>query len=211
MRTGAQDKIRERNRSRPKGIDTSRSRRPGSIYTNTLMSASVQTHPTAPFTLSAADEALAVRLEAHDDAAWRGLLGSVEPAFGDPVAAQVAAIMQRRVQDGVEYRDMGDMIRQMLHTKAHVDAEKNTARTSLGCDMCNPYGTPGQMHACDDCSIPCPGCSGGYEDDGYDMTQRFLNGLSKERLIELILMTEEQRDHALYKGAGDMLTLAEVD
>ena len=26
--------------------------------------------------------------------------------------------MRRRMQDGVEYRDMGDMIRQMLHTKA---------------------------------------------------------------------------------------------
>lgn len=75
-------------------------------------------HTTTPFTLSAADEALAVRLELDDDAAWRDLLGRVEPTFGDPVAAQVAAIMRRRMQDGVEYRDMGDMIRQMLHTKA---------------------------------------------------------------------------------------------
>ena len=82
------------------------------------MSVSVQTHTTSPFTLSAADEALAVRLEAHDDPAWRDRLGRVEPSFGDPVAAQVAAIMRRRMQDGVEYRDMGDMIRQMLHTKA---------------------------------------------------------------------------------------------
>ena len=75
-------------------------------------------HTTTPFTLSAADEALAVRLELDDEAAWRDLLGRVEPTFGDPVAAQVAAIMRRRMQDGVEYRDMGDMIRQMLHTKA---------------------------------------------------------------------------------------------
>ena len=108
----------ERTRSNPKGIDTDRSRRSGVIYTNTIMSVSVQMHTTTPFTLSAADEALAVRLELDDDAAWRDLLGRVEPTFGDPVAAQVAAIMRRRMQDGVEYRDMGDMIRQMLHTKA---------------------------------------------------------------------------------------------
>jgi len=84
-------------------------------------------------------------------------------------------------------------------------AEENTARTSLGCDMCEPYA-PGQMYACDDCWIPCPGCSGGYEDDEYEMAQpRFLNGLSKERLVELILMTEEQRDDALYKGTMAMV------
>jgi len=87
------------------------------------MPVTVQAQPMTPFTLSAADEALAVRLEAHDDAAWRGLLGSVSPTFGDPVAEKVAAIMQRRLRDGVEYREMGDMIRQMLHTKAEVAAE----------------------------------------------------------------------------------------
>ena len=48
-------------------------------------------------------------------------------------------------------------------------------------------------------------------DDGYEMTQCFLNGLSKERLIELILMTEEQRDHALDKGVNAMLKLTEAD
>ena len=90
-------------------------------------------------------------------------------------------------------------------------AEDNPVRTSLGCDMCEPYGTPGQMYACDDCSIPCPGCSGGYDEEDYQMAYemaqpRFLNGLSKERLVELILMTEEQRDDALYKG-----TMAMVD
>ena len=99
--------------------------------------------------------------------------------------------------------------------------ENNTdmTGTSLGCDMCEPYGTPGRMYEGDDCSIPCTGCSGGYEDDGYEMTIDFLNGLSKERLIELILMTEEQRDHALckglykalYNGVKAMLTLTEVD
>jgi len=87
------------------------------------MSVTVQAQPTAPFTLSAADEALAVRLQAHDEDAWRGLLGSVEPTFGDPVAEKVAAIMKRRVQDGVEYEEMGDMIREMLQTKADVATE----------------------------------------------------------------------------------------
>jgi hypothetical protein len=82
------------------------------------MPVTVQAQPTTPFTLSAADEALAVRLEAHDDDAWRDLLGSVSPTFGCPVARQVAAIMQRRMQDGDECRNMGTMIRQMLHTKA---------------------------------------------------------------------------------------------
>lgn len=83
------------------------------------MSVTVQAQPTTPFTLSAADEALAVRLQAHDEDAWRGLLGSVEPTFGDPVAEKVAAIMRRRLQDGVEYREMGGMIREMLHTRAY--------------------------------------------------------------------------------------------
>jgi len=43
------------------------------------------------------------------------------------------------------------------------------------------------------------------------MTECFLDGLSKERLIELILMTEEQRDHALDKGVNAMLKLTEAD
>jgi len=103
------------------------------------MSVTVQTQPTTPFTLSAADEALAVRLQAHDEDAWRGLLGSVEPTFGDPVAEKVAAIMRRRLQDGVEYREMGGMIREMLHTRAD-EAEAAAAPERWPVDPEQDYG-----------------------------------------------------------------------
>ena len=80
------------------------------------------------------------------------------------------------------------------------DEEDNEVSKSIGCDMCEGSGTPGQMYACDDCYIPCPGCSEGYEEDGEEMTTRFLNGLSKEKLIELILMSETDRFDAINTG-----------
>ena len=73
--------------------------------------------------LSAADEAFAVRLQAHDEAAWRELLGGVSPTAGDTVADKVANIMKLRIHGGVEYSEMGDMIREMLHTRAEIKAK----------------------------------------------------------------------------------------
>lgn len=73
--------------------------------------------------LSVADEALAVRLQAHDDAAWRELLGGVSPTAGDTVADKVANIMNLRIHGGVEYSEMGDMIREMLYTRAEIKAK----------------------------------------------------------------------------------------
>jgi len=152
------------------------------------------------YTLSYADEALAVRLMAHEQHAWNELLASVPPMFGDPLADKVSKIVRNRVENDVEYSEMGGMIREMLYVRSQQD---NNTNTSVGCDMCEGYGTPGEMYVCDDSSIPCPGCSGGYdEEDGYEMAQKtFLNGLSKERLIELVLMDEEERNDVLYEGA----------
>ena len=66
---------------------------------------------TTPSYLSPALEALAVRLENRDEAAWQTLLGQVNPVFGDPIAAQVAHLMKTFAADG-EYD--GQLIRKML-------------------------------------------------------------------------------------------------
>jgi hypothetical protein len=152
------------------------------------------------YTLSPDQEALAVRLIAHDKEAWKDLLFNVSPTFGDPVADKVGKIMKNRLEKNVPYSEMGDMIREMLYVKGQQETNR---RRTLECDMCEGYGTPGRMYVCDDTSIPCPGCTEGYdEEDGYEMAKKtFLKELSKERLIELVLMDEEERSHVLHEGA----------
>lgn len=152
------------------------------------------------YTLSPDQEAFAVRLMEHDKEAWKDILFNVSPTFGNPVSDKIAKIMKNRLENNVPYSEMGDMIREMLYIKGQQD---NNTRRTLGCDMCEGYGTPGEMYVCDDTSIPCPGCSGDYdEEDGYEMAKKtFLKGLSKERLIELILMDEELKNEILHKGA----------
>ena len=151
------------------------------------------------YTLSPDQEARAVRLMAHDKEAWEDMLSDVSPTFGDPLADKVAKIMKNRVEKNVPYSEMGDMIREMLYAKGQQD---NNRRRTLECDMCEGYGTPGRMYVCDDTSIPCPGCTEGYdEEDGYEMAKKtFLKGLSKEKLIDLILMDEELREEILHEG-----------
>jgi hypothetical protein len=55
---------------------------------------------TPTLTLSTALEAFAVRLESRDEGAWQTLLSQVNPVFGDPIAAQVAHLMQTYKDDG---------------------------------------------------------------------------------------------------------------
>lgn len=152
------------------------------------------------YTLSPDQEALAVRLMAHDKEAWKDILFNVSPTFGDPVADKVGKIMKNRLEKNVPYSEMGDMIREMLYAKGQQD---NNRRRTLECAMCEGYGTPGEMYVCDDTSIPCPGCSDEYnEEEEYEMAKKkFLKGLSKEKLIGLILMDEELREEILHEGA----------
>jgi hypothetical protein len=77
---------------------------------------------TTPF-LSAADEAFAQRLEANEDEAWRGLLGSVPPVFSNPVAEQIADLLVMK-SSGEYQDDMGKFIRRMLYTKAALSSER---------------------------------------------------------------------------------------
>jgi len=181
------------------------------------MSVTVQAHPSTPFTLSTADEALAVRLESHDEDAWRGLLGSVEPTFGDPVAEKVAAIMQRRVQDGVEYREMGDMIRQMLHTKAEVAAEDANWGSAGGPPLPGRRLIDGEWK-----SLPYAEWSDAdkaladeiYGHDSEDEDERlyeewlakrdrWLQRQSKKTLIEMVLMDDLEKETYINKHMHD--------
>jgi hypothetical protein len=181
------------------------------------MSVTVQTQASTPFTLSAADEALAVRLEAHEDAAWRGLLGSVSPTFGDPVAAQVAAIMQRRLRDGVEYSDMGDMIRQMLRTKAEVAAEEEDWGSAGGPPLPGRRLIDGEWK-----SVPYAEWTDAdkalaeeiYGDDSdaederaYEewlaKRDRWLQRQSKKTLIEMVLMDDLEKELYINKHMDD--------
>ena len=78
---------------------------------------------TTPF-LSAADEAFAQRLEANEDEAWRGLLGSVPPVFSNPVAEQIAELLVLKSKGQQCQDDMGKLIRRMLYTKASLSSER---------------------------------------------------------------------------------------
>ena len=181
------------------------------------MSVTVQTQASTPFTLSAADEALAVRLQAHDEDAWRGLLGSVEPAFGDPVAEKVAAIMRRRLQDGVEYREMGDMIREMLHTRAEVEAEDANWGTAGGPPLPGRRLIDGEWK-----SVPYAEWtdadkaladeifghdSEDEEERAYEewlaKRDRWLQKQSKETLIEMVLMDDLEKELYINKQVDD--------
>ena len=79
-----------------------------------MMPASPTGPPLSDLTLSPVLEAFAVRLDDHDEDAWKTLIGynpNLNPVFGDPIAAQVAHLMKTFAADG-EYE--GDLIRKML-------------------------------------------------------------------------------------------------
>ncbi len=146
------------------------------------MSDFVQPQPSTPFTLSDADEALAVRLQAHEGIAWRDLLGSVPPTSGHPVAEKVAIIIRRRMQDGVEYSEMGDMIREMLHTRAEIAAAE---RETWPVDPEQDYGSDFSED----------------DDDSYldyhkwcAKRDQWLQKQSKATLIKMVLMDDVEKE-----------------
>jgi len=67
-----------------------------------------------------------LRLIEHEQEAWQDLLGSVTPTFGDSVADRVAEIMRERIENGVPYSQMGDMIRSMLYVRYEQRMERES-------------------------------------------------------------------------------------
>lgn len=67
-----------------------------------------------------------MRLMESEQEAWQELLGSVTPTFGDSVADMVAEIMCERIENGVPYSQMGDMIRSMLYVRYEQRMERES-------------------------------------------------------------------------------------
>jgi hypothetical protein len=142
------------------------------------------------YTLSPDQEALAVRLMEHDKEAWKDMLSDVSPTFGDPLADKVAKIMKNRVENNVAYSEMGDMIREMLYVKGQQETNR---RRTLECDMYEGYDEEKEEE-----TIVMEEYEMAKE---YEMARKkFLEGLSKEKLIDLILMDEELREEILHEG-----------
>jgi hypothetical protein len=140
-------------------------------------------------TLSTSLEAFAVRLEDHDEDAWKTLLSQVTPAFGDPIAAQVAHLMKTFAADG-EYD--GQLIRKMLSEKADIAA---TATAELeGFAGLSPEDDA-MEHSDDDSDWPSES-----EEDEHEWTARrtrYLESLGKNVLIDMINMSEYEREYLI--------------
>ena len=137
-----------------------------------MMPSSPTGPPPSDLTLSPALEAFAVRLEDHDEGAWKTLLSQVTPVFGDPIAAQVAHLMKTFAADG-EYD--GQLIRKMLSDKADLAI------------------TPPEPE--DDSDWP----SESEEDEPAWNARRtrYLESLGKNVLIDMINMSEDEREYLI--------------
>jgi len=140
---------------------------------------------TSAYTLSYADEALAVRLMAHEQDAWNELLASVQPTFRDPVADKLAGIMKYRMENNVEYSEMGGMIREMLYVRYQQKMD-NWGDTG---------SQDGEIEVDEFDNICC-------EQDVNDRKSRFLNQLEKDKLLKLLSMDEPDRSDYINDGAG---------
>ena len=136
------------------------------------------------YTLPCAEEALALRLMAHEQDAWKELTSSVQPSFGDPVADKLAEIMKYRMENNVEYSEMGGMIREMLYAMC----EQKWANMDGG-------SQDGEIEVDEFDNISC-------EQDVNDRKSRFLNHLEKDKLVKLLSMDEPDRSDYINDGAG---------
>ena len=172
-----------------------------------------------PF-LSAADEAFAQRLEANEDEAWRGLLTSVPPVFSNPVAEQIADLLVLK-SNGQYQDDMGKLIRRMLYTKATlssereerpeddddsiitvsddddtVDAEEDD-NDAMSVDERNDGRWPVDPEQDYGGDFPpeeyCPTEEEAYE-NWCERRMRWLRTQSKETLISLVMMDEDEKE-----------------
>ena len=137
------------------------------------------------YTLPCAEEALALRLMAHEQDAWKELTSSVQPTFGDPVADKLAGIMKYRMENNVEYSEMGGMIREMLHVRYQQKMD-NWGDTG---------SQDGEIEVGEFDNISC-------EQDVNDRKSRFLNHLEKDKLVKLLSMDEPDRSDYINDGAG---------
>ena len=127
---------------------------------------------TPTLTLAPALEAFAVRLENRDEGAWQTLLSQVNPVFGDPIAAQIAHLMKTYKTDG-EYD--GQLIRKML-------LEKDVAE-----DLEN--------HVVEE--IDSGEDSDEDEHEWNARRTRYLESLGKNVLIDMINMSEDEREYLI--------------
>ena len=149
-------------------------------------------------TLSTSLEAFAVRLENRDEGAWQTLLGQVNPVFGDPIAAQVAHLMKTFAADG-EYD--GQLIRKMLSDKADLAA---TATAELeGFAGLSPEDDA--MEHTDDDSDDSDWPSESDEDEPAWNARRtrYLESLGKNVLIDMINMSEDEREYLIEDNMWD--------
>lgn len=171
-----------------------------------------------PF-LSAADEAFAQRLEANEDDAWRGLLSSVPPVFSNPVAEQIADLLVLK-RNGQNQYDMGKLIRQMLYTKAALSSEREE-RPEDDDDSMTTVSNEDEDEDDDTMDVeeddndamsvderddgrwpvdPEQDYGGDFppEEEAYDdwceRRMRWLRTQSKETLINLVMMDEDEKE-----------------
>ena len=127
-------------------------------------------------TLSTSLEAFAVRLESRDEGAWQTLLSQVNPVFGDPIAAQVAHLMKTFAADG-EYD--GQLIRKMLLEKDVAEELENDVTDSVAEEIDSGEDEDN------------------YERDYYATRTRYLETLPKNVLIDMINMSEDEREYLI--------------
>ena len=166
-----------------------------------------------PF-LSAADEAFAQRLEANEDDAWRGLLSSVPPVFSNPVAEQIADLLVLK-SNGEYQDDMGKLIRRMLYTKASLSSEREerpeddddsiitVSDDDDTVDVEKDDNDAMSVDERDDGRWPVDpeqdyGGDFPTEEEAYDnwceRRMRWLRTQSKETLINLVMMDEDEKE-----------------
>ena len=110
----------------------------------------------------------------HESLNWYIKKKYYTPKYEPPLFAELTT-GERRICQGTAIRNRLDKIIQQFnndHVTPNVappgndqNREDKSATTTVGCDMCEGYGYPGEMYVCEDTWISCPGCSGRYEDE----------------------------------------------
>ena len=127
--------------------------------------------------LSARDESLAAYLESGDAGAWRDFL--FQTPQSDPIAAQAEAIRKHKAEHPEEAITRGYMIRCMLRDKNVADL------TRISESMFNESALSES------------------EDEERTLAEnkrRYLHGLGKDRLVELLMMSERDQTEAISSG-----------
>jgi len=128
--------------------------------------------------LSARDENLAACLESGDDGAWRDFL--FQTLSSDPIAAQAEAIKKHKVEHPEDTLTRAYMIRCMLR-------DKNVAvLTRISESMFNENAL-----------------SSDSEDEERTLAEnkrRYLHGLGKDRLVEMLMLSERDQSEVIRAG-----------